>query len=96
MRRVADQWRPASSDEAYHIVKQRLFKDADAAALDGLNEAGDELKTALLELRELARGIHPAILTEAGLGPAIDSLAARSSVPAEVIATIHRMRTGAA
>lgn len=33
VRRVADQWRPASSDEAYHIVKQRLFVQADAAAL---------------------------------------------------------------
>ncbi len=33
VRRVADQWRPASSNEAYHIVKQRLFKQADAAAL---------------------------------------------------------------
>ncbi|MCI1262624.1 MAG: Swt1 family HEPN domain-containing protein [Tetrasphaera jenkinsii] len=33
VRRVADQWRPASSDEAYHIVKQRLFKQLDAAAL---------------------------------------------------------------
>jgi predicted AAA+ superfamily ATPase len=33
VRRVADQWRPASSDEAYHIVKQRLFKQHDAAAL---------------------------------------------------------------
>lgn len=33
VRRVADQWRPASSDEAYHIVKQRLFKQADATAL---------------------------------------------------------------
>jgi predicted AAA+ superfamily ATPase len=33
VRRVADQWRPASSDEAYHIVKQRLFKQADAPAL---------------------------------------------------------------
>jgi hypothetical protein len=33
VRRVADQWRPASSDEAYHIVKQRLFKQPDAAAL---------------------------------------------------------------
>ncbi|MGH3926017.1 MAG: DUF499 domain-containing protein, partial [Pseudonocardiaceae bacterium] len=30
---MADQWRPASSDEAYHIVKQRLFKQPDAAAL---------------------------------------------------------------
>ena len=33
VRRVADQWRPASSYEAYHIVKQRLFKQPDAAAL---------------------------------------------------------------
>lgn len=33
VRRVADQWRPASSAEAYHIVKQRLFKQPDAAAL---------------------------------------------------------------
>lgn len=33
VRRVADQWRPASSDEAYHIVKQRLFKQPDAEAL---------------------------------------------------------------
>lgn len=33
VRRVADQWRPASSDEAYNIVKQRLFKQADAAGL---------------------------------------------------------------
>lgn len=33
VRRVADQWRPASSDEAYHIVKQRLFQQPDAAAL---------------------------------------------------------------
>jgi predicted AAA+ superfamily ATPase len=33
VRRVADQWRPASSDEAYHIVKQRLFTQPDASAL---------------------------------------------------------------
>lgn len=33
VRRVADQWRPASSAEAYQIVKQRLFKQPDAAAL---------------------------------------------------------------
>ncbi|MDR7161770.1 Swt1 family HEPN domain-containing protein [Arthrobacter sp. BE255] len=33
VRRVAEQWRPASSEEAYNIVKQRLFKQADAAAL---------------------------------------------------------------
>lgn len=33
VRRVADQWRPATSSEAYRIVKQRLFKDPDAAGL---------------------------------------------------------------
>ncbi|WP_353082689.1 Swt1 family HEPN domain-containing protein [Tessaracoccus lapidicaptus] len=37
VRRVADQWRPASSDEAYHIVKQRLFKQPDAAALAAIS-----------------------------------------------------------
>lgn len=37
VRRVADQWRPASSDEAYHIVKQRLFTQPDAAALAAIN-----------------------------------------------------------
>src|SRR3954470_21313246 len=39
VRRVADQWRPASSDEAYHIVRQRLFKPADARALAHIDEA---------------------------------------------------------
>ena len=72
------------------LARTRLRPDVDAAALAGLNEAAEELKTALLELRELARGIHPAILTEAGLGPAIDSLAARSTVPAEVTALPER------
>jgi signal transduction histidine kinase len=41
-------------------------------------------------LRELARGIHPAILTEAGLGPAIESLADRSTVAAAVLALPDR------
>lgn len=42
------------------------------------------LKQAVAELRELARGIYPSILTEAGLGPAIRSLAERSPIPVEV------------
>lgn len=43
---------------------------------------------ALSELRDLARGIRPAILAEAGLGPAIESLAERSPVPATVRVTL--------
>jgi signal transduction histidine kinase len=50
-----------------------------------LEEASEELARALSELRELARGIHPSILTEAGLGPALESLAERSSIQATVI-----------
>lgn len=37
VRRVADQWRPASPNEAYHIVRQRLFKEPDAEALASIN-----------------------------------------------------------
>jgi signal transduction histidine kinase len=42
------------------------------------------LTGALAELRELSRGIHPAILSEGGLGPALRTLARRSSVPVEL------------
>ena len=44
----------------------------------------DGLGTALDELREVAHGIHPAILSEAGLGPALKALARRSAVPVEL------------
>ncbi len=58
--------------------------DSDGDAIAAADEAASELKLAIQELRELARGIHPAILTEAGLGPAITALAERSPVPARV------------
>jgi signal transduction histidine kinase len=80
------QQRLVSLSLALRLARSRLSDDANADVVAGLDEAAIELKTALVELRELARGIHPAILTEAGLGPAIDSLAQRSSVAAEVLA----------
>jgi len=49
-----------------------------------LGGASEQLATALSELRDLARGIHPAILTEAGLGPALRSLARESPIPVSV------------
>jgi PAS domain S-box-containing protein len=49
-----------------------------------LDEADKELSQALGELRELARGIHPAVLTDRGLEPALENLAARSPVPVKV------------
>src|SRR5262249_20759015 len=51
-----------------------------------LGEADGELRAALDELRELARGIHPAVLTEQGLGPALRTLADRSPVPVQIVA----------
>jgi len=60
------------------------------AASGMLREASEELKATLVELRELARGIHPAILTEEGLPAALESLAERSLVPVRVEANVGR------
>jgi signal transduction histidine kinase len=49
-----------------------------------LADAEAELRNAIGELRELARGIHPAILTERGLGPALEQLAHRLPVPVQL------------
>jgi signal transduction histidine kinase len=49
-----------------------------------LSRVADGLAGALEELRELSRGIHPAILSEGGLGPALKALARRSAVPVEL------------
>jgi signal transduction histidine kinase len=57
---------------------------SDAAEL--VRQAGDEATLALKELRDLARGIHPAILTNRGLPAALQDLAGRAAVPVEVVA----------
>jgi PAS domain S-box-containing protein len=49
-----------------------------------LEQGCDELGLALAELRELARGLHPAILTDGGLGMALQSLASRAPIPVTV------------
>jgi signal transduction histidine kinase len=59
----------------------------DGAAGPVVAEAATELGVALDELRELARGIHPAILSDHGLVAAVEALAARSPVPVEVAAS---------
>jgi PAS domain S-box-containing protein len=61
---------------------------ADGETRQLLKRAGEELSAALAELRELARGIHPAILTDRGLVPALQMLAARPSVPVELSAPL--------
>ena len=63
------------------VLRARL-KETDA--VDLVEEISGKLSVALAELRELARGIHPAILTDRGLGPAVQGLADRVPLPVEV------------
>jgi signal transduction histidine kinase len=65
---------------ALSLARSQLGPEANGAA-DLLAEADAELRATLDELRELARGIHPALLTEQGLGAALETLAERSPVP---------------
>jgi PAS domain S-box-containing protein len=66
------------------LARSRVEQDP-ATASAFLERFGDELLAASAELRELARGIHPAVLTDRGLAPAIAALAARAPVPVEVL-----------
>jgi PAS domain S-box-containing protein len=65
------------------LARAKIEKAPDDAS-QLLQEADEELSQALAELRELARGIHPAVLTDRGLEPALENLAARSPVPVNV------------
>ncbi|MFI8289320.1 sensor domain-containing protein [Streptomyces sp. NPDC085614] len=65
------------------LAKEKLLEDPEAAAAM-VDEAHGEVKLALQELRDLARGIHPAVLTDRGLDAALSSIAARCTVPVKV------------
>jgi signal transduction histidine kinase len=62
------------------LAREKLESEPDEAA-KLLDAAHSEAKSALAELRELVRGVHPVILTDRGLDPAVSALAARSPVP---------------
>jgi signal transduction histidine kinase len=65
-------------------LAERKLKEDQEVAGRLLVAAREELQTALAELRELARGIHPAILTDRGLGPAVQALAERAPLPVDI------------
>ena len=61
------------------VLEKRLGEPDKALAM--LRGAAEELEHALAELRELARGLHPAVLADRGLAPALETLASRSPLP---------------
>jgi signal transduction histidine kinase len=68
------------------LLRGRAAERQDLVAMvDGLSE---RLSSALAELRELARGIHPTILTDRGLAPAIDALADRTPVEVDAMVDV--------
>ncbi|QKW08544.1 sensor domain-containing protein [Streptomyces sp. NA04227] len=69
------------------LAKEKLLEDPDGAA-QMVDEAHGEVKLALQELRDLARGIHPAVLTDRGLDAALSSVASRCTVPVTVTASL--------
>jgi signal transduction histidine kinase len=77
------QQRLVSLSLSLRLIQGQLRKDPEAA--EGLlDRSREELAQALEELRELARGIHPAVLTDRGLEAALEALAARSPLPVEI------------
>jgi signal transduction histidine kinase len=70
------------------LARDKMREDPDAAErmLDG---ASAELDAALEELRELARGIHPAVLSDRGLDAALETLARRAPLPVELNREAH-------
>jgi PAS domain S-box-containing protein len=77
------QQRLAALSLSLRLAEARLATDPDQAA-EILVAARLELTQALEELRELARGLHPNVLTDRGLGPALEALVMRSPLPVDI------------
>ncbi|MBI3430303.1 MAG: sensor histidine kinase [Actinobacteria bacterium] len=66
------------------MAKERMGEETDPALADLVTSAHKDAKQAIVELRDLVRGIHPAVLTDRGLDAAVSALAARLPIPVEV------------
>jgi PAS domain S-box-containing protein len=72
------------------LARRRAAASAGDELIDLIDRVADDLRTGLADLRELAHGIHPAVLTDRGLPAALESLAARSPVPVAIEGTLSR------
>lgn len=77
------QQRLVSLSLSLRLAQNRVQSDPEGAE-QLLDASREELAQALEELRELARGIHPAVLTDRGLDAALEALAARSPLPIDI------------
>ena len=57
--------------------------------LERLEQLQRDLQTAFVDVREISQGLHPSVLTEAGLGPALRALARRSRIPVDLRVAFH-------
>jgi len=73
------------------MARDKLAGGDSSAAGELLDEAHEEAKATLAELRELVRGVHPAILADRGLDAAVSALAARSPVQVAVDVEVDRL-----
>jgi PAS domain S-box-containing protein len=87
------QQRLVSLSLALRLAQAKLRDDPEGAA-QILDAAGEELTHALAELRELARGIHPAVLTDRGLPAALEALASRAPLPVELSTSLDERLPG--
>jgi signal transduction histidine kinase len=84
----ATQQRLVSVSLALGLAESKLASDPDGARRI-LEEAREGLAVALRELRDLSQGIHPGILTERGLGPALRELAYAAQVPIDLAVSVE-------
>ncbi|WP_290860633.1 sensor histidine kinase [Hamadaea sp.] len=69
-------------------LARATLTDADPRVTQALTDAHDEAKLALTELRQLVRGLHPAVLDDRGLDAALSGIAARSPVPVRLTVAV--------
>ncbi len=76
------------------LARRQVETDQGEAAAASLAAAAEELDLALEELRELARGLHPAALTDQGLAAALGAVARRLPIPVKITAPSERLPDG--
>jgi signal transduction histidine kinase len=75
------------------MLGERMGRDSDEVVAAGLADASAEAREAMGELRRLARGIHPAAVTESGLAGALESLVDRTPIPVRMTTSAVRLAT---